>query len=141
MLGRWDRLVVFALALVGVLTVAGSALAVGGNPAVRSVTDDLGSYASLVGIVLPALVALLQRDGWGSAVNGAIFGFACVVASVVYGWIKFGGDFSWAHWESTLLAVVVWGLATYHLFWKPSTLSTKLRALPLPPPSSADGKK
>jgi hypothetical protein len=95
-----------------------------------NLTEDLASWAALVGIGLPALVALLQRDHWGSTVNAIIFGVSVVAASVVYGWIKFGDNFSWVHWESTLLAIVVWGLGTYKLYWKPSEITTKLRAIP-----------
>lgn len=93
-------------------------------------TEDLGSWAALVGILLPALVALLQRDHWGPTVNGIIFGVACAVASVIYGLIKFGSDLTWARWQEVLLAVITWGIATYHLYWKPSEISTKLRAIP-----------
>lgn len=97
-----------------------------------NITDDLGSWAALVGIGLPALVALIQQAHWSKTVNALVFGAACAVASVVYGWIKFGSDFSWAHWQGTLLAVVVWGIATYHLYWKPSDVVAKLRAVPFP---------
>lgn len=95
-----------------------------------NITDDLGSWAALVGIGLPALVALLQREKFGDTINGIIFGVACVVASLVYGWIKFGDNLTWAHWEGTLLAIVVWGIATFKLYWKPSAMVAKLRAIP-----------
>jgi len=94
------------------------------------ITDDLGNWAALVGILLPALVALLQRAKWGSLINGIIFGAACVIASVIYGWIKYGSNFTWAHWEAALLAIVIWGLGTFHLYWKPSGQVDALRAVP-----------
>jgi len=108
-----------------------------------NITDDLGSWAALVGIGLPALVALLQRTHWSSTTNALVYGAGVVVASVVYGFIKFGGDFTWAHWQGTLLAIVVWGTATYHLYWKPSQVTDKLRAVPLgilPDTSTGKGK-
>lgn len=96
------------------------------------ISNDLASWASLVGILLPALVALLQREHWGSTVNALIFGAACVIASVVYGWIKYGSNFTWAHWEATLLTIVVWGIGTYKLYWAPGddSIVAKLRAIP-----------
>lgn len=96
-----------------------------------NITSDLGSWAALVGLGLPAVVALLQRTHWSSTVNAIIFGVACVAASVVYGWIRFGSNFTWAHWQGSLLAIVVWGMATYHLYWKPSGIAEKLRAVPV----------
>lgn len=93
-------------------------------------TDDLGSWAALVGILLPALVALLQREHWGDTVNAIIFGAACVIASVIFGWIKYGDNFTWAHWEGSLLAIVAWGIGTYKLYWKPSLIAAKARAFP-----------
>ena len=95
-----------------------------------SITSDLGSWAAIVGILLPLLVALLQRDHWGSTVNGIIFGVACAVAAVVYGWIRYRDNFSWKIWEEALLAIIVWGLATYHLYWKPSGQVAAARAIP-----------
>jgi uncharacterized membrane protein len=85
---------------------------------VPPITDDLGSWAALLGILLPVVVALLQKENWSPTLNAALFGVACVIASAIYGWIKFGSNFTWAHWEATLLAIIVWGLATYHTYWK-----------------------
>ncbi len=101
-----------------------------------NITEDLASWASLVGIGLPALVALLQRTHWSSTTNALVYGAGVVVASVVYGWIKFGHDFTWARWEGSLLAIVVWGTATYHAYWAKAkegqpSIADKLRAVPL----------
>lgn len=120
-------LVLAAVALAAAAPVLAQA---GPGSGVPSLTDDLGSWAALVGIGLPALVALLQREHWGGVVNSVIFGAACVAASVVYGVIKFGSHFTWAHWEGTLLAIVVWGLATYKLYWRPSGQVAALRGVP-----------
>lgn len=95
-----------------------------------NITTDLASWAAILGIVLPMLVALLQRDHWSSTVNGVIFGVACVVASVVYAYAKYGGNFTWVHWESALLPVIVWGVALYHTYYKPAGITSALRAIP-----------
>jgi len=118
--------VLAALMLPVVALAQGSAGAATDTP---DITDDLGSWAALVGILLPAVVALLQKVSWPDWVNALVFGFAVVVASVVYGYIRYGSDLSWAHWEGTLLAIVLWGLATYHAYWKrgPESIATKLR--------------
>lgn len=130
----WRTAVIAAVVAFAFLAAAGAALAQspGASTSTPDLTDDLGSWAALVGIGLPALVALIQRDHFPDWVNAVIFGVAVVVASVVYGWIKFGSDFTWAHWQGTLLAIVVWGIATYKLYWNPGTQSVvrKLRALP-----------
>lgn len=128
------RLVLVSALLVLVALVVASAASAATGDSTPSLTDDLGSWAALVGIALPAMIAILQRDHWPDWVNAVIFGVACVVASVVYGFIRFGSDFTWAHWEATLLAVVVWGIATYKSFWRPGTNSVvnKLRSFPPP---------
>lgn len=122
-----------ALALVLLLVLAPAALAgVGASTDTPDINDDLGSWAALVGIALPALTAVLQKVTWPSWVNAVVFAVAVVVASVVYGFIRFGGDLSWAHWEGSLLAIVVWGVGTYHTFWNPGNKATspvnKIRA-------------
>ena len=115
-----------ALALAPLALAQGSAGAATDTP---DITDDLGSWAALVGIFLPAIVALLQKVHWPAWVNALIFGVAVVVASIVYGYIRYGNDLSWAHWEGTLLAIVLWGLGTYHAYWSrgPASVATKLR--------------
>lgn len=119
---------VFALTFVAVA----AAQSPGASTDTPDITDDLGSWAALVGIALPALVAVIQREHFPDWVNALIFGAAVVVASAVYGFIRFGSDFTWAHWQGTLLAIVVWGIATYKLYWRPGTQSVvaKLRAFP-----------
>ena len=119
------------LAVLLILVPAALAASPGAATDTLDITDDLGSWAALVGIALPALVALLQRTHWTSVTNALVFAAAVVIASVVYGFVRFGGDFSWAHWQGTLLAIVVWGIATYRLYWKPSQIADKLRAVPL----------
>jgi len=87
------------------------------------ITDDAGSWAAIVGILLPFAAAFIQKIDWGdpqrtSMVNAAIFAACVVVASLVYAAIKY--DLTWAHWESSLLAVLVWGIATFHTYWRPA---------------------
>jgi hypothetical protein len=126
-------ILIAALAMLAALAFAGSALAQGiPQDHTPTLTDDLGSWAALVGIVLPPLAALLQRDHWPDWVNSVIFAAAVIVASVVYGIVRFGDSFTWTAWEGTLLAVVVWGIFTYKTFWRPGTSSViaKVRAIP-----------
>ena len=97
-----------------------------------NLTDDLGSWAALVGILLPLAAAYIQKLSWGdevktNMVNGAIFAAAVVATSFVYALIKFD-PWSWDHWQGTLLAIIVWGIATYKTFWKPSGHVDALRA-------------
>ena len=120
---------------VGVLAFAPLALAqasAGAATDTPDITDDLGSWAALVGILLPAVVAVLQRAHWPSWVNALIFGVAVVIASIVYGFIKYGDNLSWAHWEGTLLAILLWGIATWHAYWKRGAdgIGAKLRNFP-----------
>jgi O-antigen/teichoic acid export membrane protein len=127
-------LAVSAVALVA-LTCATLALAAspGASTDTPDLTDDLGSWAALVGIGLPAVVAVLQRAHWPDWANALVFGSAVVVASAVYGFVRFGHGFTWAHWQGSLLAIVVWGIGTYHLYWKrggDNSVIAKLRAFP-----------
>lgn len=126
----------FVLGLVALAALALAGIAAAQEPGAASdtpdLTDDLGSWAALVGIALPPLVALLQRTHFPDWVNAVIFGVAVVIASVVYGFIRFGDDFSWAHWQGTLLAIVVWGIATYKLYWAPGTQSIVKKARDFP---------
>lgn len=126
--------IMLAAAALIALAVAGVAAAASPGAATDTpdLTDDLGSWAALVGIGLPALTAILQRDHWPGWVNATIFGVAVVAASVVYGAVKYGHDFTWAHWEGSLLAIVVWGIFTYRLYWHggANSIVTRLRAIP-----------
>lgn len=130
---RKARFMVIGIALLGFLSFAGVALAQDNpNKGTPDLTDDLGSWAAIVGILLPGIVALLQKATWPSYINAIIFAVACAVAALVYGYIRFGSDFSWTHWQGALLAIITWGVGTYHTFWKGSSggesLATKLRA-------------
>lgn len=125
-----------AFAALAALALSSVAVAQGGapiaDPALPPLTDDLGSWAALVGIVLPALVALLQRATWPTWVRQLTFAVACAVAAAVYGWIRFGSDMDWHHWQGALLAIVTWGIATYHGLWNRGSNSVvdRLRGVP-----------
>jgi len=137
MLRSWFKRIALAsaFAVLFMLGFASAAYAQSGGgiaqPSTGTITGDLASWAALVGIGLPAVVALLQRDHFGSTWNAVLFGIAVVVASVVYAYIKYSNDFTWAHWEASLLTIVVWGIATYKLYWKPSGITSKARAVPI----------
>lgn len=126
----WAILVaaLFALVLSGVAM----AQSPGASTDTPDITDSLGSWAALVGIALPPLAALVQRDHFPDWVNALIFAAAVVIASIVYGLIRFGDDWTWARWEGNLLAIVVWGIGMYKLYWNPGTQSVvrKARAFP-----------
>ncbi len=104
-----------------------------------NITTDLASWAAVVGVLLPMLVALLQREHWGSTVNGVIFGVAVVVAAVIYQFVKIG-HWDWRQWEGELLAIITWSVATFHLYWQPSGQIAAARAIP-PGPSPAPPAK
>jgi hypothetical protein len=78
------------------------------------------------------LVALLQRDQWGSTINSVIFAAAVVVAAVIYQFAKVG-HWNWNQWSQNLYAIIAWSLATYHAYWNRSPLIAKARAIPPPP--------
>jgi hypothetical protein len=77
-------------------------------------------WSALVGIVLPQLVAYIQSAKWPPWLNALTFGAACLLAAAITEWLRNGSDWGSRGYFHTFLVIFFAGLATYHLYWKPS---------------------
>jgi len=93
---------------------------------------DLGMWSLLVGVALPALVAIIERQtfpNWARVVIGLA---SSAVAAFVTTWLVEGD----ALWDQgmfhafLLIAVASW--ASYQSFWKPTRLGPKIEKMTSP---------
>jgi hypothetical protein len=82
--------------------------------------SNAAQWAALVGVVMPPLVALIQKEHWSDFVNSIVFGAACIGASFLVAWLDHQSDWTWANWRTSVLTIVFAGLAMYKLYWKPA---------------------
>jgi hypothetical protein len=85
---------------------------------------------ALIGGAMPMLISLINQSQWSPRVRGLVALAACLVAATVAELVR--GDPSLSDWRTT--AVVIFGsaIATYNLWWKPSTLAPTLEAVTTP---------
>jgi hypothetical protein len=79
------------------------------------------TWAALVGFVLPALVAIINRSEWKSWVKGIV----ALLASVVVGTITalLAGSFTGASWLQAISIVFAASQVAYHTWWKNSDIA------------------
>lgn len=89
---------------------------------------DLGMWSLLVGVALPALVAIVEQQHFSNVVRVAIGLLSSAVAAFVTTWLVEGN----ALWDQgmfhafLLIAVASW--ASYQSFWKPTNIAPKIEA-------------
>lgn len=88
----------------------------------ESTVDANATIDALIGMVMPALIALVNQPRWSPMLKGLVAFVACViVAVIVEAW---RGDIDdWAQWRET--AVIIFGSAivTYQTWWKPAGIA------------------
>lgn len=78
-------------------------------------------WAAIVGFVLPALVAIINREPWTAWVKAVV----ALVVSVVGGTVTalLSGQFSGSTWLQAVGIAFASSQAFYHLWWKNSDIS------------------
>lgn len=82
------------------------------------------TWAAVVGFVLPALVAVVNRSEWKAWVKGIVV----VLASVVVGTVTalLGGQFTGANWVQSIGIVFATSQVAYHTWWKGTGISNAI---------------
>lgn len=96
---------------------------------------DKELIAAAASVLLPALIALVQRPTWSSRAR------ALVAYGVVFVWTVFALFFTneqgplagWRDWARLLLACGVVAFTTYLTFWKATGLAQRIEAMTSPP--------
>jgi VIT1/CCC1 family predicted Fe2+/Mn2+ transporter len=81
-------------------------------------SNNLAMWSALVGALLPALVAFVNREHWPAWAKGLTAVASSVVAGGVTAWLSDG--FTGKTWLQSALIVVGAALASYRLWWHPT---------------------
>ncbi|MFJ7054676.1 hypothetical protein ACIQU7_23500 [Streptomyces albidoflavus] len=83
-----------------------------------------------VGVLLPALTAVVQHPRWSAAIKK----WVAVAAALVAGIVTVAADGGWAQFQNggltfaTILGVLAASQTSYDLFWKPSRIGPLIEA-------------
>lgn len=122
----WQLLIAFGLLIAIALVLSPSAFAQTGDGDVIDPQTDLGMWSLLVGVAMPALVAVIEQTGWSRTLRVFIGLAASAVAAFVTTWLV-EGDALWNQGmfhAFLLIAVASW--ASYQSFWKPSNIAPRI---------------
>lgn len=128
------KLLLFVLVLALVLLVM-PALALAQDGTVINPSTDLGMWSLLVGVLLPGLVAVVQRQTWSNKTRVAVGVGASAVAAFGTTYLTEGD----ALWDQgmlhafLLIAVAAW--ASYQSLWKASGVGPAIERATSPSPS------
>lgn len=82
---------------------------------------DLEMWSAFVGAVLPPIVAVINQAHWPRMLRAIVSVVLALIAAAVTCWLK--GDLSNGSYAHSVLVVLTAMLATYHWFWRPSTIA------------------
>lgn len=87
---------------------------------------DLDMWSLLVGVLLPALIAVVNRAHWVAWVKGVV----AVASSALAGGVTavLTGQLTGGTWLHAALVVAVAAVAAYRLWWKPTGIGPKIEA-------------
>lgn len=91
---------------------------------VGSVPTELVTISALVGMVLPGLIAVLNRYHWPTEAKAACAFVVCVVAAGVIAW--WDQTLDWSNYRIAILTVLTSALGFYHAIWRPSGVADSL---------------
>jgi HAMP domain-containing protein len=100
---------------------------------------NLAAASGVVGVLLPALIALVNQAHWTAPVKGATTATLSLVAGLLTDWQV--GAFRGAGWLVSAAIVLLAASGAYQAFWKPTRLAPLIEAattfarsrLPKPP--------
>lgn len=107
--------IILVLTVVASMAVAQPALVPAALPA------SIDQWTAIVGVLLPLLIAVVNRTAWGSPLRAAAALGLCLLAAAGEVWVK--GQWSVGAWGQNALAIFFLVVTTYHGFWKPTGLA------------------
>lgn len=82
---------------------------------------NLVMYSALLGSVIPALIAAINRSTWQPEQKGLMALLLCVVAAIPVA--AFLGKLDTANWVTSALIVFTLSQVLYKTFWQPSGIA------------------
>jgi hypothetical protein len=92
--------------------------------------DDLTMWSLLVGVLLPPLVAVVNREHWMAAVKGLVTVGSSIAAGGVTAYL--GGALTGGTWLHAALVVAVAAVGSYHAWWKPTDIAPAIEEATTP---------
>ncbi len=81
---------------------------------------------ALVGTGLPLVIAVLNGKHWSGRVKALVALLVCALAATVAQVIR--GELHWADWRAAVLVIAAASMSSYHLLWRPSTITTGIES-------------
>ncbi len=83
--------------------------------------SELDMWDAVLGFFMPVVIAFLNQTRWPATMKGLCAFAVCAVAALITVYVRDDG-FALTSWVRTLLVVFLTAIATYHFWWKPSTI-------------------
>ncbi len=81
--------------------------------------SNMEMWAMIVGFILPAVIAVIQKVKWSDQVRSLVAFVICIITSV--GTLFFNDGFTdWTNTPKVFLLIMVTAITTYQGFWKPT---------------------
>lgn len=97
-----------------------------------STSGNLAAWSSLVGLLLPLLVAVVQQAHWSAKVRTTVGVAACVVAAV--GTAYFQGKLDLHNFVESALVIFTLAKVSYLSVWKPTGTTPAIEQATSPTP-------
>lgn len=87
---------------------------------------DLIVTSGIVGLLLPALIALVNQAHWPSGFKAVVAFIACFIAAGITAWAE--GTLTFANWATSLIVVFTTARTTYAGLWRPTGVAPALES-------------
>lgn len=84
---------------------------------------------ALVGMGMPLLVALVNQSHWSPKLRALVAVVLCALVGTAVEWVRGPLGIYAEGWRTTVLIVTGSALASYQLWWKPSTIAPTIEAV------------
>jgi hypothetical protein len=96
----------------------------GADAQVPGLPKTIDQWTTIVGLLLPLIIAAVNRTAWTSPLKAACALAICVVAAA--GDLYFKGQFSAGAWAQNTVAVFFLVVTSYVGFWKPMGIADSI---------------
>lgn len=88
--------------------------------------DNQHVYIFVTSVLLPAIIAAINRPHWSPLLKSSV-AILCIVGAAL-AWVTVSGQYSPAHIAETLRTMVVTSVAFYQLVYKPTGLKDSIES-------------
>ena len=93
---------------------------------------SLEMLSALVGVFLPALVAVVNRSHWPSWAKGVVVVASSIAAGAVTAWLS--GQLTGLRWTESALIIAGAAVVAYRHFWQPTGIAPAIEQATTPTP-------